>query len=199
SGVVHQAGAAAPSAGRLRLSGIRRAGRVDIVWTRALRLVPALSFLCRSHLEGSQAGRSSRSAANEVRTGHQPQDRQGAWPPNSRQTGCHRRRGDRVNRRGFITLLGGAAAWPLAARAQQAATPVIGFVNAASAKGGYARPVSAFRQGLSGTGYVEGRNVAIEWRWAAGQNDRLTAMIADLVHSNEKGSAETGTSSWLPA
>src|SRR5262249_38778856 len=70
------AGAAVPSAGRLQLSGIRRAGRVDVVWTRALRLVPALSFLCRSHLEGSQAGRSSRSAADEVRTGHQSQDRE---------------------------------------------------------------------------------------------------------------------------
>ena len=74
-----------------------------------------------------------------------------------------------IERRKFLATLGGAAASlagsPFAV-ARQAAMPVIGFVNAGSANGGYARPVSAFRQGLSETGYVEGRNVAIEWRWA---------------------------------
>ena len=74
-----------------------------------------------------------------------------------------------IERRKFLATLGGAAASlagsPFAV-ARQAAMPVIGFVNAGSAKGGYGRPVSAFRQGLSETGYVEGRNVAIEWRWA---------------------------------
>jgi hypothetical protein len=74
SSVVSGAGAAAPSAGRLLPSNIRRARCLDVVWTRSLRPVPALRFLCRSHLEGSRAGRSSRSAANKVRTGHQPQD-----------------------------------------------------------------------------------------------------------------------------
>jgi ABC-type uncharacterized transport system substrate-binding protein len=86
-----------------------------------------------------------------------------------------------IGRREFITLLGGAAAWPLAVRAQQQATSTIGFVSS-RAPGESAGVVAAFRQGIGGAGFVEGQNLAIAFRWAEGRYDRLPALVAELVN-----------------
>ena len=85
-----------------------------------------------------------------------------------------------MRRRSFVTLLGGAVAWPLAVRAQQPAMPVIGYLHAGS-PGPFVPLMAVFRQSLAEAGYVEGRDVAIEYRWAEGQYDRLPAMAAELV------------------
>src|SRR5262249_18406577 len=144
--------------------------------------------------QGREAGRPAGAGADQVRAGHQFQDRQGARPGRTGVTARARRRDNRmIRRREFIALVGGAMAWPLAARAQQPAMPVIGFLHPASPHA-FGDQLRAFHLGLKETGFVDGENVAIEYRWADNQPDRVPALAGELVRRQVAVIATTGTS-----
>src|SRR5262245_14686097 len=182
----HRTGGTPPPPGHLRGPWPSHRRWLAVLWARPGRSLPARCGIRRSHPQGREASGSAGAEPEQVRTGGQPQDRQGAWPPNSRQTGCHRRRGHRMTakmkRREFILAFGGAAAsivstQPLSA---QQTRPVIGILGRTTAQE-YAFLMAAVRKGLTEAGYVEGQNVTIEYRWADNHDDRLEAMASELV------------------
>src|SRR5215831_4291381 len=140
-------------------------------------------FVCGSHSARYSPCRPAGAGAHQVRAGHQPQGRKGARLDAAGHAARPRRRGDRmIGRREFITALGGAAAaWLIAARAQQPAMPVIGYFSGRSADAEIPLRMP-FLKALEAVGFVAERNVAIEYRFAEGRDDRLPELAAELVH-----------------
>src|SRR5262249_28689740 len=137
--------------------------------------------LYRPHSEGRDAEGPAGRAGKQVRAGYQRTDRTDVWPYSSGPTACDRRRGDRMKRREFISLLGGAAAWPLAARAQQAGrVPTVGLLSSCT-PAGQGQWVAAFLQRMRELGWTEGRTIVLEVRWAEGRPERFTEIAAEFV------------------
>src|SRR5262249_42517999 len=135
----------------------------------------------RRHSCGRRPGRPSDGAAYQIRADDQSQDRQSARPRSAADATRPRRRGDRVRRRQFITLLGGAAAWPFAVRAQQTAKrPIVGFLGDSTPLAESER-AAAFARRLHDLGWIEGRTIAIEYRWADGRSERLAEIAAEFA------------------
>src|SRR3984893_18586060 len=142
--------------------------------------------------QGAEAVRFADSAIDEGCPRHQLENREDPRPEYPAVPARARERGDRMKRREFIALLGGAAASPRAARAQQGTTPVIGWL-AGGTRTGYASFADAFRKGLNDIGYVEGRNIVIEYRWTDGQDGRAATLADDLVRRQVAVIAAAGT------
>src|SRR5262249_9419700 len=139
--------------------------------------------LHRPYSQRRKARRPSHASADQVRIGHQPQDREGARPANSRQAARACRRGDRVRRREFIALIGGAAAWPRAVRAQQGERRRrVGVLMPYEESSAVAQvQLSAFRDALAGLGWSASRNLTFDYRWTGSSNDLVRSYAKELV------------------
>src|SRR5215472_4620295 len=174
-------GAQAPCAGGFRAALVRRGRRADGILPEVSRSVSQGCGVRRQNPQRRPAGRPACRAANPFRANHQYEDRQGARFNGAARIARPRRRGDRVKRREFITLIGSAAAWPLAARAQQRGKlPTIGFLGSTTASIA-SQWVVVFVQRLRELGWIEGHTVAIEYRWAEGRKERADELAAELV------------------
>jgi putative ABC transport system substrate-binding protein len=163
------------------------------------RHLSSCRLLCRSHTARRETRGATRSASEKIRDGHQPQDRQGTGAHHPGNAVGHRGRGNpMIGRREFIAGLGSTVAWPVVAGAQQTALPVVGFLSSQSADASKSL-IARFAQGLKEAGFVEGQNVAIEYRWAEYQYDRLPALAADLVRRRVAVIATSGTPAALAA
>src|SRR5262249_32952521 len=153
------------------------------LWRRPRRYVSPGRRLCRSNPQGRETGRPAGSAADQIPTRYQSQNRQGPWARSPAHVARPRRRGDRVKRREFIALLGGAAAWPLAARAQQGERMRrIGVLMNKAADDSEGRSeASAFLAALQERGWTLGGNLQIDYRWGAGDANLYRTYAAELV------------------
>src|SRR5262249_30295831 len=162
-------------------SRVRGGRRSDELRSRGCRHVSSSRNLRRPHPQRREGGGPAGPAGHESRVGPQHEDCEGARSYLPAFAARSRRRGDRVsakiNSREFITLLGGAAAWPVAARAQQPTMPVIGYFSTRSPDAEAPLRVP-FLKALEGSGFTAGRNVAIEYRFAEGQHERLPVLAA---------------------
>src|SRR5262249_13143565 len=183
-GIGHAGRANKGGPGNLSVSRVHRVGWARQLWSEYSQRVPPGRKLRRPNSQGREAHRSAGTATDQVRASHQSQNSEGNRLNDSRCATRPRRRGDRVRRREFITLLGGAATWPLAARGRQAdRTRGIGVLMALAADDpvGQAR-IAALREGLEKLGWIEGRNIRIDIRWTTtGDVESMQRYAKELV------------------
>src|SRR5215470_17020760 len=188
-----------PAAGHAPTQGKRGCGRAHVIRHERARLVPTRCRLRAQDLARHQARRPARGTAGQIPAGRQPQDRDSNWAhdPGLVPSAC--RRGNRMKRREFIALFGGAAAWPLAARGQQPAKlPTIGYLGSGT-PATQSQWVAAFVQRMHELGWMEGRTIAIEYRWAQGRSERAAEIAAEFARLKVDVIVTDGTPSVIAA